>query len=105
LNSDKRGEILKTLLRLLCRIVFRVEIHGSVNLPETGKLLIIANHESFLDGLLLGLFLPIRATFVVHTTVLNNPIFRLLLSRVPHLAVDPTSPLAMKKAHPAAGGR
>ncbi|GBL46194.1 2-acylglycerophosphoethanolamine acyltransferase [Sulfuriferula multivorans] len=88
---------MKTLLRLLCRILFRVEIHGGVNLPETGKLLIIANHESFLDGLLLGLFLPIRATFVVHTTVLNNPVFRLLLSRVPHLAVDPTSPLAMKK--------
>ncbi|MHB1331362.1 MAG: bifunctional acyl-ACP--phospholipid O-acyltransferase/long-chain-fatty-acid--ACP ligase [Sulfuriferula sp.] len=85
------------LLRLLCRILFRVEIRGGINLPETGKLLVIANHESFLDGLLLGLFLPVRATFVVHTTVLNNPVFRLLLSRVPHLAVDPTSPLAMKK--------
>ena len=85
------------LLCLLCRILFRVEIRGGVNLPETGKLLVIANHESFLDGLLLGLFLPVRATFVVHTTVLNNPVFRLLLSRVPHLAVDPTSPLAMKK--------
>ncbi|MES2365512.1 MAG: bifunctional acyl-ACP--phospholipid O-acyltransferase/long-chain-fatty-acid--ACP ligase [Pseudomonadota bacterium] len=89
--------MLKMLLRLLCRILFRVEIRGGVNLPETGKLLVIANHESFLDGLLLGLFLPVRATFVVHTTVLNNPVFRLLLSRVPHLAVDPTSPLAMKK--------
>ncbi|MHB1334293.1 MAG: bifunctional acyl-ACP--phospholipid O-acyltransferase/long-chain-fatty-acid--ACP ligase [Sulfuriferula sp.] len=85
------------LLRLLCRILFRVEIRGGVNLPETGKLLVIANHESFLDGLLLGLFLPVRATFVVHTTVLSNPVFRWLLSRVPHLAVDPTSPLAMKK--------
>lgn len=89
--------MLKTLLRLLCRILFRVEIHGNVNLPETGKLLVIANHESFVDGLLIGLFLPFRATFLVHTTVLNNPFFRFLLSRVPHLAVDPTSPLAMKK--------
>lgn len=88
---------MKTILRLLCRILFRVEVHGRANLPETGKLLIIANHQSFLDGLLLGLFLPIRATFVVHTTVLNNPLFRMLLSRIPHLAVDPTSPLAMKK--------
>lgn len=90
--------MLKTLLRLLCRILFRVEIHGNANLPETGKLLVIANHESFLDGLLIGLFLPFRATFLVHTTVLNNPVFYFLLSHVPHLAVDPTSPLAMKKA-------
>jgi len=89
--------MLKTLLRLVCRVLFRVEMHGGANLPETGKLLVIANHESFLDGLLLGLFLPFRATFLVHTTVLDNPVFRLLLSRVPHLAVDPTSPLAMKK--------
>lgn len=89
--------MLKTLLRVVCRILFRVEIRGSTNVPSDGKLLVIANHESFLDGLLLGLFLPVRATFVVHTTVLDNPVFRLLLARVPHLAVDPTSPLAMKK--------
>lgn len=89
--------MLKTLLRVVCRILFRVEIRGSANVPSDGKLLVIANHESFLDGLLLGLFLPVRATFVVHTTVLDNPVFRLLLARVPHLAVDPTSPLAMKK--------
>ena len=89
---------MKILLRLLCRILFRVEIHGNANLPETGKLLVIANHESFLDGLLIGLFLPFRATFLVHTTVLNNPVFYFLLSHVPHLAIDPTSPLAMKKA-------
>lgn len=89
--------MLKTLLRLTCRLLFRVEIRGGRDLDQPEKLLVIANHESFLDGLLLGLFLPFRATFVVHTTVLHNPLFRLLLSRVPHLAVDPTSPLAMKK--------
>lgn len=57
-----------TLLQLICRVIFRVDVTGIANLPKQGKLLIIANHESFLDGLLLGLFLPIRATFVVHTT-------------------------------------
>jgi len=66
-------------------------------MPKAGNLLIIANHESFLDGLLLGLFLPVRATFVVHTTVLNNWLFRLFLRLTPYLAVDPSSPLAMKK--------
>ena len=88
---------MKILLRIVCRILFRIEIHGNTNLPATGKLLVIANHESFLDGLLLGLFLPFHATFVVHTTVLGNPVFRFLLSFVPYLAVDPTRPLAMKK--------
>jgi acyl-[acyl-carrier-protein]-phospholipid O-acyltransferase/long-chain-fatty-acid--[acyl-carrier-protein] ligase len=57
----------------------------------------VANHESFLDGLLLGLFLPIDPVFVVHTTIAENFFFRLLLSQVDYLAVDPTSPMAMKK--------
>lgn len=89
--------MLITLLRAFCRLLFRVEVRGTNHIPQIGKTLVIANHESFLDGLLLGLFLPFRATFLVHTQVLKNPVFRWLLAHVPHLAVDPTSPLAMKQ--------
>lgn len=85
------------LLKALCQALFRIEVTGIENIPQTGKLLIIANHESLLDGLLLGLFLPIRATFVVHSTVLNSWVFRQILRLTPYLAVDPSSPLAMKK--------
>ena len=89
--------MIKTILSAFFRLLFRVRLTGRQPAPGAGKLLVIANHESFLDGLLLGLFLPFRATFVVHTTVLHNFWFRLILSQVPYLAVDPTSPLAMKK--------
>jgi acyl-[acyl-carrier-protein]-phospholipid O-acyltransferase/long-chain-fatty-acid--[acyl-carrier-protein] ligase len=89
--------VLKSLLRVLFRLLFRVSIHGNTSALQPGKLLVIANHESFLDGLLLGLFLPFRATFVVHTTVLRSFWFRLILTQTPYLVVDPTSPLAMKQ--------
>ena len=81
----------------LCKILFRVEVRGLENVPNEDRLLIVANHESFLDGLLLGLFLPKKATFVVHTSVLKKWSFRQALRLTPHLAVDPSSPLAMKK--------
>lgn len=91
--------MLASLLRLICKILFRVEVRGIENVPQSdAPLLIVANHQSYLDGLLLGLFLPKRATFVVKTDVLKNWFFRQVLKLTPHLGVDPTSPLAIKKA-------
>lgn len=88
--------LVRPLLTFVCRLLFRITPPAS--LPERQeRLLVVANHESFLDGLLLGLVLPMDPVFVVHTGVARNPFFRLLLSLVDYLAVDPTSPMAMKK--------
>ena len=89
-------KVLRSVLQTLARILFRVEVSGRMPAP-TERLLVIANHESFLDGLLLGLFLPLDPVFVVHTGVVRNPFFRVVLALVDYLAVDPTSPMAMKK--------
>ena len=89
--------MLASLLRFISKILFRVEVRGLENVPAEDRLLIVANHESFLDGLLLGLFIPKKATFVVHTTVLKNWWYRQFLRLTPHLTVDPASPYAMKK--------
>ena len=88
--------LLRPLLRALAMLFFRVDVRFHQSDFSHQRLLVVANHESFLDGLLLGLFLPIDPVFVVHTGVANNFWFRLLLSQVDYLAVDPTSPMAMK---------
>lgn len=51
--------MIRAILKMICRLVFHVQVSCLANVPKEKKLLIIANHESFLDGLLLGLFLPI----------------------------------------------
>ncbi|HEY9240073.1 MAG TPA: 1-acyl-sn-glycerol-3-phosphate acyltransferase, partial [Burkholderiaceae bacterium] len=89
--------MLKTFLRRLLTALFRVRVHGDPESLHNPRTLIVANHESFLDGLLLGVFLPVDAVFVVHTQIANRPLFRFLLRFVPHLAVDSTSPLALKQ--------
>ena len=88
--------VVRFLFRLLLRPLFRVELSGDPREFANERTLIVANHESFLDGVLLGGFLPVGATFVVHAQVLSKWYFRWLLKYVPHLAVDSTSPLAMK---------
>ena len=89
--------ILKTLLKFLFKVLFRVEINGDPSVFHNRRTLIVANHESFVDGLLLGLFMPVDAFFVVHSQIANRPFFRFLLSFIPYLAIDSTNPLAMKQ--------
>lgn len=88
--------LFKALLRLIARLLFRTRTPAMPSEP-TQRLLVVANHESFLDGLLIGVFLPLDPVFVVHTGVARHPLLRPMLSLVDYLAVDPTSPMAMKK--------
>ena len=62
-------------------MLFRVTVRGE--LPKSGKLLIIANHTSFLDGILLGAFLPIEPTWLVNTTIAKLWYFKLGLQFLP----------------------
>ena len=95
-TTELGARIVRWLLRLLLKPLFRVQITGDAQQFSNDRTLIVANHESFLDGMLLGAFLPVAATFVVHTQVVDKWYFRWLLRYVPHLAVDSASPLAMK---------
>lgn len=88
--------MLSTFLRFVMKALFRVEVSGDMTAFDNPRTLIVANHESFIDGLLIGLFLPVDAVFVVHSQIANRPLFRLLLRFVNHLVVDSTSPLAIK---------
>jgi acyl-[acyl-carrier-protein]-phospholipid O-acyltransferase/long-chain-fatty-acid--[acyl-carrier-protein] ligase len=91
-----RAGIARILLRPILKILFRVTVSGPTNGFKNERTLIVANHESFLDGLLLAVFLPVAATFVVHTQVTKSALSRFILRFVPHLVVDSASPLAMK---------
>ncbi len=88
--------MIRFILKYVLRVVFRVRVSGLDREMGSRKLLVIANHESFLDGLLLGLNLPFDPVFVVHTGVTRNFLFRQVLRLSDYLLVDPASPMAVK---------
>ena len=56
------------LLRLIVSMVYRVRLHGIEHFPNNGQAaLIIANHCSFLDGVLLALFLPNNPVIAINS--------------------------------------
>lgn len=76
---------------------YRVEIHGMENYYHAGnRVLIVANHTSFLDAALLTTFLPDRLTFAIDTNIAKRWWVKLMLKFVNTYSVDPTNPLATK---------
>ncbi|MGH8634999.1 MAG: 1-acyl-sn-glycerol-3-phosphate acyltransferase, partial [Burkholderiales bacterium] len=84
-------------LRFILRRLFRVRVEGDVSQLHAGRVLIVANHDSVLDGALLGLFLPGNVTVAEAGDGLRHWLVRLLLRVVPHVIVNPQHPLALKR--------
>ena len=89
--------MLKKFLHVLLTLVYRVEVSGLEHYEQAGKrVLIVANHTSFLDPLLLGVFLPDDVTFAINTHISERwwikPFLR--LSKV--FPMNPTHPLSLK---------
>ncbi len=90
-------KIIKFLLRLLLRILYRVHVHGLENYSKTGKrVVIIANHSSLLDGILLYAWLPETPTFAINTQIASRRLYRPFLWFVNLFIMDPASPLSIK---------
>ncbi len=57
-----------------------VEVQGTENLPDA-DCIVVANHASYTDGLLLRGYLPARFSFVIKGEMRNNAIVHFLLRR------------------------
>jgi len=89
--------MIKLLLRIMLRLLYRVEVNGLEHFAAAGpRVLIVANHTSFLDALLIGAFLPERLTFAVNTYIARSLLMRPLTLLVNLFPMDPTNPLAVK---------
>ncbi|MDD2722689.1 MAG: AMP-binding protein [Methylovulum sp.] len=89
--------MLKKCLHWLLTLIYQVEVKGLDNYHQAGgRVLIIANHTSFLDPLLLGVFLPDDITFAINTHISQRWWLKpfLGLSRV--FPMDPTHPISLK---------
>ncbi len=90
-------ELFKTTAATILRLLFKVRLRDVENLQKVGdKAVIVANHVSYLDGLLLAAFLPGQLVFAVDTEQARKWWVRLFLSLVEAFPMDPTNPMATK---------
>lgn len=86
--------VIRLAVRLLLRVWFRVRVRGTIAPHE--RLLIVSNHQSLLDGVLLGAFLPVTTVPVLHAAIVRHWFVRFAMRLFPHLVVETGHPLAMK---------
>ena len=92
-----RRELTKSVVRAVLRLVYRVRIEGVEHVGRAlPRAVIAANHASFLDGLLLGAFLPGDPIFAVDTYIARQWWARPFLALVNAMPVDPTNPLSIR---------
>lgn len=89
--------MMKDLVRWLLKLLFRVNLIGMDNFALAGdRVLIISNHTSFLDPLLLWAFLPDEVTFAINTGIAHRWWVRPALRYARVFAMDPQQPLSIK---------
>ena len=65
--------------QLICILLFRIRVYGRKNIPEKGPVLILSNHQSFLDPILIGVGLARQVNFMARMSLFRNGLFAFLI--------------------------
>ncbi len=89
--------MIKRFLRCVLKKLYRIEIKGLDNFYKAGdRVVVVANHLSFLDPILLALYLPGDPVFAVNSHISGRWYFKPFLKMVRFFSLDPTNPMSIK---------
>lgn len=90
-------QLLRRGFQWILRMAYQVEVNGLEHFAKAGpRVLVVANHTSFLDALLLAVFLPDRMTFAIDTHQAKKWYGRIARGLVDLFPMDPLNPLSTK---------
>jgi 1-acyl-sn-glycerol-3-phosphate acyltransferase len=79
-------------LRMVCRLVavlvFRIRCHGREHIPREGGALVLANHQSHFDSVLVGLACHRRLNYLARETLFRFAPFRWLIRSLDAIPID-----------------
>ena len=89
--------IIRMVMKRVLNFVYGVKVNGLEHWKNLqGNALLIANHTSFLDAVLLWVYLPGNLYFAIDTYVSQKWWVKPFLHLVKYFPIDPTNPMAVK---------
>jgi len=82
-------DAIRVLFGWLVRCLYRFRVVGLENIPASGPAIIVSNHLSWLDGMLIMLAMPRPIRMIAHVKYISAPIVRDLARRAGVIAILP----------------
>jgi len=67
---------------------FSLRTEGGMHAPRTGPALVVANHQSYLDPVLIGLAFPRQLIYLARKSLFDNPMFSWLIRSLNAVPID-----------------
>lgn len=83
--------VLRRVIALWVRVAYRFRIHGLEHLPRHGAAVLVCNHVSFIDGLLVGVATRRKVRFVMDHRIFRHPALRWFFRTVGAIPIAPRS--------------
>ncbi|WP_347243326.1 MFS transporter [Thermogutta sp.] len=84
-------DFIRVLFGWIARHVYRFRVVGLENIPAEGGAIVVSNHISWLDGMLIMLAMPRRIRMIAHAKYISAPLIRRLAERAGVIAIVPGS--------------
>ncbi|MBQ7633579.1 MAG: acyl-[Alphaproteobacteria bacterium] len=89
--------LVRSLLYIILGTMYRVKVNGLENFENSkSRTLVVANHISLLDGILVAVYLPRKITFAIDETWGQKWYIKMLDGLVHFCPLNPASPLALR---------
>ncbi|MCB1936291.1 MAG: acyl-[ACP]--phospholipid O-acyltransferase [Nitrosomonas sp.] len=89
--------LVKSVLRWIFHLCYKLDVKGVEHFHKMdSKTIIVANHLSFLDAVLIGAYVPHHVSFAINTHIAKRWWLRPFLFLADTIALDPASPMSTR---------
>jgi 1-acyl-sn-glycerol-3-phosphate acyltransferase len=97
-KREKTIHLVRFVLWCAATLLFRIRVEGADNIPQTGGALLVSNHISYADAVLVGYTTPRIVRFLMWQPIYKAPLFNYFFRVLRAIPIDAGSPKATVRA-------